>query len=239
MLCFCCSKLKLKNLTINKLKELNCTYLTIIKQLTFIMSKKSFKITENTVQDEMDEYEVVMTPNAIPDLSKMSNDILELLDFIESDKMVILEKKYLEEYRMANTLEDTISDQEKTLSKFNSESAQFDKIQQGLLETKRRVAKLRKSADKKREEFEALVYGKYNSVIPMKIISLLIEQERYDNLNELLDMFERLKAVKEGKKDIHEEAEKFGEINRSKYVYPKFGGKEKFLEEMSKPQNKK
>ena len=71
----------------------------------------------------------------------------------------------------------------------------------------------------------------------MKIISLLVEQERYENLTELLDLFETLKDVKSGKKDINIEAEKFGEHNRSKYVYPKFGGKEKFLEEMNNPKN--
>ena len=201
------------------------------------MSKKSFKVTENTIQDEMDEFDVVMTPNAIPDLTKMSSDILELLDFIETDKMAAAEAKYLDEYIMANTLEDTVLDQENTLTKLNPESAQFDKIQQSILETKRKIAKLRKSADKRKEEFESLVYGKYNSVLPMKIISLLIEQDRYDNLNELLDMFETLKDIKSGKKDIHEEAEKFGEKNRSKFVYPKFGGKDKFIEEMTNPKN--
>lgn len=201
------------------------------------MSKESFKVTEKTMSDETNEFEVVMTPDAIPDLTKMSEIILELLNFIETDKMAILETKYLDEYQMANTIEDTIQDQELNIKKVNPGSTQYDVLQQKLLETKRKVVKLRKSADKKKEEFETLVYGKYNSVLPMKIISLLVEQERYENLNELLNMFETLKDVKAGKKDIYVEAENFGEKNRSKYVYPQFGSKEKYIDVMSKPVN--
>lgn len=208
------------------------------------MSKKSVKITENVVKKEMNEYEVVMTPNAIPDLDKMSNDILELLDFIESDKMSSCESRFLHEYTMANTLENTMFEKEKMLNnmkKTNNDyenSKEYTTTHQQYLELKRKITKLRKSADKKKEEFENIVYGKYNNVLPMKIISLLIEQERYDNLNELLDMFETLKDIKLGKKDINLEAEKFGEKNRSKYVYPKFGGKDNFLEKMSENPNK-
>lgn len=199
------------------------------------MSKSSFKVTKESVQDELDEFNVVMTPSAIPDLTELSNIILELLDFIETENMVTMENKFLDEYKLANTIEDTATKNENKLQKVNQELPEYDKLLQESLESKRRVTKLRKSADKKKEEYEALVYGKFNSKLPMKIISLLVEPERYDNLNELLDMFEVLKDVKSGKKNIEEEAEKFGEKNRSKYVYPKFGSKQNFIDAMSKP----
>ena len=198
------------------------------------MSKQSFKITEESMKDEMDEYNVVMTPNAIPDLNSMSSDILELLDFIESDSIATLEDKFLDEYKMANLVEDQTTEHENNLKSINSESPEYDKTLQQILELKRKTAKLRKSADKKKEDFESIIFGKYNSRLPMKIISLMIERERYENLNELLDMFEVLKDVKAGKKDINDEAEKFGEKNRSKYVYPTFGGKDGFYSAMTK-----
>jgi hypothetical protein len=77
-------------------------------------------------------------------------------------------------------------------------------------------------------EFERLVYTRYNSKVPIKIIGLMVEESRYDNLSQLLDMFEALEDVKKGKRDIFEETEKFNEKQNNKYVYPKFGGKENF-----------
>lgn len=88
-------------------------------------------------------------------------------------------------------------------------------------------------------EFETLVYGRYNDIIPMKIISLMVDDNRYENLDGLLDMFDILTDVKNGKKNIHEEAEKFGEKQNAKFVYPQFGGKENFEKMMAKKTKKK
>lgn len=174
------------------------------------MSKESIEITEDYLNSN-NEYEVVMTPGAIPDLNVMSEHIINLLNYIESPDMVEMENSYLNEYDKINVL----------------------KEKEQTIDTKRKIIQLKKIANKKKEKYENLIYGKFNSVLPMKIISLLVEQERYDNLNELLDMFDILKDVKNGKKDINIEAEKFGEKNRTKFVYPKFGGKDQFFKEMN------
>jgi len=88
-------------------------------------------------------------------------------------------------------------------------------------------------------EFDTLVYGRYNDIVPMKIISLMVDENRYENLDGLLDMFDILNDVKSGKKNIQEEAEKFGEKQNAKYVYPQFGGKENFEKMMAKKTKKK
>ena len=49
-------------------------------------------------------------------------------------------------------------------------------------------------------EFDTLVYGRYNDIVPMKIISLMVDENRYENLDGLLDMFDILNDVKSGKK---------------------------------------
>lgn len=94
-----------------------------------------------------------------------------------------------------------------------------------------------------KEEFERLVYGKYNGIeeLPFRIISLVVDENRYENIEQLLDMFEILKEVKAGKKNIFEEAEKFGEAQNEKFVYKNFGGKENFIKMMeeSKKNTKK
>jgi hypothetical protein len=162
--------------------------------------------------DLNNEFNIQPSANAIPDLNELSLIVLELLDYIESDEMVVLEQSFLNEYIKANTLENNNDSNNTNL---------------------RKIANLRKSADKKKEEFEHLIFSKYNSKLPMKIISLMIEQDRYNNLNELLDMFDLLQNVKNGNYDINDACDKFGEKNREKYVYPKFGGKDKYFEQMS------
>lgn len=168
------------------------------------------------IENEMNQYNVKMSASAIPDLDSMLFTIQEMLEFIESDEMSNLENSFLDDFTLANDLEDSIKKLDEGDPTEN----------QKILETKRQIAKLRKIAKKKKDRFETNVYSKYNSILPMKIISLLIEQERDDNLNELLDMFDKLKAVKKGDADIEQEADKFGEKLRGKYVYNHFGGKE-------------
>lgn len=210
-------------------------------EYTLTNDKQSYKVTEEMLQEDPNMLTLEMSPNAIPDMDLMSETIQELLELIESDDMVKRENTFLDEYTMANTLEDKANEltDSNNFTDLANVSKDKEKILEEILSLKRKVNKLRKSADKKKEEFENIVYGKFNSKLPMKVISLLIEQERYENLNELLDMFEILKDIKNGKRDINVEAERFGEKNRSKYVYPQFGGKENFIKTMSQPQKKK
>ena len=86
--------------------------------------------------------------------------------------------------------------------------------------------------EKNKTEFERLVFAKYNSLLPMKIISLLVEKDRYEHLAKLLDMFDVLNDVKSGNKDIQEEYNKFSENLNEKYVYTLHGGKDNFEKKM-------
>ena len=90
------------------------------------------------------------------------------------------------------------------------------------------------------EEFEKTVYQKYNQYMPIKIIGLLIdENERYDNLDKLIDMFDSLDDVKQGNKNMQKEYEKFSEKLNEQYLYPQYGGKEQFITEMQQNNTKK
>jgi len=92
------------------------------------------------------------------------------------------------------------------------------------------MTKLKKNNEK---EYEKLVFGKYNAHLPTKLIRLMLEDDRYDHLAKLLDMFDTLNAVKQGKKDIQDEFKKFSENLNEKYVYPLHGGKENFEKKMN------
>jgi hypothetical protein len=76
--------------------------------------------------------------------------------------------------------------------------------------------------------FETKLYGLYNSKLPMKVISLMTEADRYDNLNDIIDMFDTLNEVRNGNKNIHEEYQVFNEKLNKKYLYEPYGGKEGF-----------
>lgn len=85
-------------------------------------------------------------------------------------------------------------------------------------------------------EFDRLLYAKFNTKLPMRVIKLITETERrYSNVDKLLNMFERLRKIKDGKKDLETESKKFGEELNEEFIYPEFGGKEKFEKEMTKP----
>lgn len=118
-----------------------------------------------------------MSVDAIPDMKKRLKVIRDIVNFIESPEMKVMEKNNL-------------------------------------------------------QLFESLVVNKYyNDVENMKIINLLLDKEkRYENLNILIDMMTKLDEIKNGKRDLHKEHEQFVENMNEKYVYTKFGGKEKFTE---------
>jgi hypothetical protein len=80
-----------------------------------------------------------------------------------------------------------------------------------------------------RNEFEKILTHKYyNDISSIKIINLMLEPNRYENLETLLDMFEGLKNVKNGNLDIQDAHKNWCEKMNEKYVYSKHGGKENF-----------
>ena len=89
-----------------------------------------------------------------------------------------------------------------------------------------------------RKQFEFILTHKYRDNIPsIKIMNLILEPERYENLEKLLDMFERLQKVKTGHLNIDVAQKEWCESLNQQYVYPAHGGKEGFekkIEEMKK-----
>ena len=96
---------------------------------------------------------------------------------------------------------------------------------------------------KNRKEFEVILTHKYRDDIPsLRILNLMLEPDRYDNLEKLLDMFERLQNVKDGKVNIETAQKDWCEKLNQEYVYPSHGGKEGFekkIEEMQKEEDNK
>jgi len=118
-----------------------------------------------------DEDAETMSVSSIPNLEKLTFDILLMLDFIDSPAMV----------------------------------------------------------NKSKDEIERIVIAKYQDRILVDIILQLLENRKYA-LNKLINMFESMqKAVKvNDNKILRQEYEKFGEQQNEEFVYPKFGGKDKF-----------
>lgn len=88
-----------------------------------------------------------------------------------------------------------------------------------------------KKRKENQKEFELVVYHKYRELMPTKIIDLLIE-DRVGNLERLITMFDTLKDVKAGKKNMEKEYSRFTEDVNQQYVYSKYGGKDKFNKKM-------
>jgi len=84
------------------------------------------------------------------------------------------------------------------------------------------------------EQFETIMYHKYNDRLPTSMIKLLCSKEREHNIGQIIEMLCSLSDIKKGNKDLMEETKKFSEKQSEKYIYPKFGGKEQFLDKMSK-----
>ena len=84
------------------------------------------------------------------------------------------------------------------------------------------------------EKFETILYHKYNDRLPTSMIKLLCSKEREQNIGPMVEMLYSLSEIKQGKKDLVEETKKFSEKQSEKYIYPKFGGKDQFLDKMSK-----
>ena len=119
-----------------------------------------------------------MSPDAIPDIKKLTADIFELLIYIDSPDMQKLKRDCYGMY--------------------------LNKIDE-----------------------------KYQDM-PYSIIKLLSDESdnRDDNIIKLLNILETMNSIKEKNKNLDSEYEKFRENLNEEYVYPEFGGKDKFEEKM-------
>jgi len=85
------------------------------------------------------------------------------------------------------------------------------------------------------KEFEKIIVHKYiDRINSLRIINLMLEPQRYANLDRLLDMFEKLENVKAGKSNIDDAHKKWCEKMNSEYIYPKYGSKEEFERQLKK-----
>jgi hypothetical protein len=90
-----------------------------------------------------------------------------------------------------------------------------------------------------KKEFEKILTHKYYEKIEsIKIINLMLEPERYENLEKLLDMFDNLKKVKLGKTDIQDAHKIWCEKMNEEYLYSKHGGKSNFEKKMAEEMEK-
>ena len=86
-----------------------------------------------------------------------------------------------------------------------------------------------------RKEFERLLTHKYYSKInSIKIINLILDSNRYDNLIMLLEMFELLENIKNKKTGMEDGHKQWCEKVNEKYIYSKHGGKTAFEEMLKK-----
>jgi hypothetical protein len=71
-----------------------------------------------------------------------------------------------------------------------------------------------------KKDFEKLVYSKYNGYLPMKVIKLMLDPDKYEHLSRLLDMFDSLNDVKHGRKNIQDAYDNFNEkLNEREIVH--------------------
>ena len=90
-----------------------------------------------------------------------------------------------------------------------------------------------------KKEFEKILTHKYYSLIPStKIINMFLAPERYDNLERFMEMCDRLRLVKDGKKDMKSAYQEWCEKVNNDLLYPSFGGKEEFEKKMKEMQEK-
>jgi hypothetical protein len=83
-------------------------------------------------------------------------------------------------------------------------------------------------------QYKNEIYHRYNQCVPMKVIGLMLEDERYEHLDKLLDMFSTLNEIKAGKKNMTEEFDKFKDNLNDEYLYKPHGGKTEFEKKFTK-----
>lgn len=98
---------------------------------------------------------------------------------------------------------------------------------------------MQKLEKENKKEFEKILTHKYYEKIDsFKIINLMLEPERYENLEKLLDMFDNLKNVKQGKTNIQDAHKVWCEKMNDEYFYSKNGGKENFEKKLAQEAKK-
>lgn len=146
-----------------------------------IVNEKTMKSDKNGIN--FGDYK--MSLSAIPDLNKLTRDVLDIVIFLEDgeiDKLVV-----------------------------HNES-----------------------------DVKMIINNKYADTVPFGIISLLVDrQNRAENVERLLRMFESMDRAKKGEKPLADvEKELYDDIN-TRYVYSKYGSKGAFEKELMKGIGKK
>lgn len=101
-----------------------------------------------------------------------------------------------------------------------------------------------KLKEENRGNYNYVIYKEY-SMLPPTMIKLLSEKEkRTENLQKVMDMLRLLTNVKEGKTNFEHAENEFMEKRSEEYLYPIFGGREKFYQiaeenKKNKEKNKK
>jgi uncharacterized protein YfkK (UPF0435 family) len=93
-----------------------------------------------------------------------------------------------------------------------------------------------------KDEFEQHIDSKFKdlSIRYYSIFRLLMDkQNREENIYKIIEMFTKLKEVKSGRLNIEKADQDFKENMNQIYVYPKWGGKEKFEKAMQEEAKKK
>jgi hypothetical protein len=72
------------------------------------------------------------------------------------------------------------------------------------------------------KKFETIVSQRYNQILPMSMINMLLEPEpvRGEHVEQLIMMFEQLEAVKLGNADVHTQFEIFNNRLKKQYNVP-------------------
>lgn len=84
-----------------------------------------------------------------------------------------------------------------------------------------------------------LLNNKYADTVPYGIITLLLDkQNRYENVDRLMRMFEQMNRAKNGHIDLQEVEKNFTEEINDRYIYSKFGSKEEFEKQLQKEMQK-
>lgn len=77
--------------------------------------------------------------------------------------------------------------------------------------------------------------NKYADSVPLGIITLLMEEDSVvENIERMLNMFEQLRYAKSGKKSLEDVERAVTDDVNQRYMYSKFGSKEKFEEALAK-----
>ncbi len=96
-----------------------------------------------------------------------------------------------------------------------------------------------KLKEEDRGNYNYIVYKEYE-MLPPSMIKLLSEKEkRTENLQKVLDMLELLKNVKNGTTDFEKAENDFMEKRSEEYLYPMFGGRDKFYQIAEENKKKK